>query len=822
MKYTKIQSFSLLLIYFIMSLGYLSAQEYELVDTYEEYIDAPREVVYLHLNKSTYIKGESIGFTAYVLDKRDKRPSLLTTNLYVSIEDTNHKIVKQKLIKVNNGIASNVFNVDSLFNSGYYNIKAYTNWMRNFNEPNYYNESIRVIDPEKENFIEKPIINNDIDAQFLPESGHLLNGILNKVGVIVKDNQGFGVPNTKGEVIDQNNKVLTAFTTNELGIGSFFLIADTKTNYSVKINHANEDFNFPLGQTVEKNGIILSVKRLKTKLYVSITTNEDTFDIIKSKRHTLLIHNGSGYEVMDIYFTDAPVINKVIEFNSIPAGVNILTLFDENEKPIAERMFFNYEGINIEKSDKVSATGYGDSLNVKLNFKNLSAERFHNISISVLPQETQSYNRHNSILSQTFLQSYLKSAVENGRYYFSDIDQKKILDLDNLLITQGWSSYDWNNMFLPDELPHPFEQGIMVKANINDQKYLNDVYLLHHSGDNPPQYKQTSNGNKSIIFDSTFPMNSNKVYVSRINDNGDLKPANLYLQSFPNKIPKLNTELNPKKPKSSYKVIESLNTTRPFTSRAKNEQILDEVLLEASNNKELVRSRKLSQYSYGTIKVPSQSDKLAYFYLEDYLRANRVSVSYNTTNQQMYFTAGRGVSFGNGGVRNNTVVVSGRNVSPIQDDTGGGNSAMLVYFNDVALSSTGFLYRFPMSEIDYIEINRSGLGAFGGSRGANGVIKIYTSTKTMFDSIDTKTAQNYNLPLTFSPSKKFYVPKYRYYNDDFYKAYGTVDWKPNLTTDSNGNMSFKIVKPEVPITLFIEGITNDGTFIFKEKSLSLN
>ena len=58
-------------------------------DTYEDYIDAPREVVYLHLNKSTYIKGESIGFTAYVLDKKDKKPSLLTTNLYVSIEDEN-------------------------------------------------------------------------------------------------------------------------------------------------------------------------------------------------------------------------------------------------------------------------------------------------------------------------------------------------------------------------------------------------------------------------------------------------------------------------------------------------------------------------------------------------------------------------------------------------------------------------------------------------------------------------------------------------------------------------------------------------------------
>jgi hypothetical protein len=773
-----------------MSFGHLSAQEYELVDTYEEYIDAPREVVYLHLNKSTYIKGESIGFTAYVLDKRDKRPSLLTTNLYVSIEDTNHKIVKQKLIKVNNGIASNVFNVDSLFNSGYYNIKAYTNWMRNFNEPNYYNESIRVIDPEKENFIEKPIVNNDIDAQFLPESGHLLNGILNKVGVIVKDNQGFGVPNTKGEVIDQNNKVLTAFTTNELGIGSFFLIADTKTNYSVKINHANEDFNFPLGQTVEKNGIILSVKRLKTKLYVSVTTNEDTFGNIKSKRHTLLIHNGSGYEVMDIYFTDAPVINKVIEFNSIPAGVNILTLFDENEKPIAERMFFNYEGINIEKSDKVSATGYGDSLNVKLNFKNVNPQQFNNISVSVLPEETESYNRHSSLLSQTFLQPYLKGYIENSRYYFENIDQKKQFDLDNLLITQGWSSYDWNNMFLPDELPHPFEQGILIKGNINNQDHLNDVFVLHHSRENPPQYKQTSDGNKSIIFDSNFPVSNDDIFISRIDAPNNLLPAQLYVQTFPSTIPNLPTKVNPLKPKDNYKIIENLNMITPLDFNLNKVQKLDEVVVESRFDKELVRARKLAIPAYVTVKIPSELDKLTFMYLQDYLMANRIYTHIRSQTQDLVFSTGLGSGTG-----------------------------MLVYYNDIPLISTNFLYRYPMAEIDRIEINRRGFG--GGARGANGILKIYTSQESMFSSSNKVTAQDYKLPLTFSEKKTFYTPKYQYYNDEFFKGYGTIDWKPELILDNQGNVEIKIKKPQVPITLFIEGI-NGSSFIYCKKTLELN
>ncbi|MEM9679030.1 MAG: hypothetical protein AAF901_01800, partial [Bacteroidota bacterium] len=59
----------------------------ELLDSYEEYAAAPREVLYVHLNKSTYIEGEMMGFKAYVFDKFTKERSLMTTNLYCTISD---------------------------------------------------------------------------------------------------------------------------------------------------------------------------------------------------------------------------------------------------------------------------------------------------------------------------------------------------------------------------------------------------------------------------------------------------------------------------------------------------------------------------------------------------------------------------------------------------------------------------------------------------------------------------------------------------------------------------------------------------------------
>ncbi|WP_400076040.1 hypothetical protein [Winogradskyella sp. R77965] len=778
---------------FFICFGFLSAQEesVDIIDTYEDYTASPRETVYLHLNKSTYIKGEFIGFTAYVLDKKDKRLSLLTTNLYVSIEDENKNIIKKKLIRVDNGIASNIFTVDSLFNSGLYNIKAYTNWMRNFDEHNYHVETIRVINPETEKYIEKPFVNNTIDAQFLPESGHLLNGVLNKVGVVVKDSQGFGVPIAEGQIIGKDNEVLTTFKTNPLGIGSFSLMADVNENYKVKINYANEDFTFPIGHDVKKSGVILSLRRLKTKVFASVTTNSETLDNIKNKRYTLMIHNGDNYDALDIYFTDDKVVTKVIEDNSIPTGINILTLFNENEIPVAERLFFNYEGIDIIKTDKVSATDFVDSLRVKLNFKAINPEVFNNISISVLPQETASYNRHHNVLSQTMLQPYIKGAIENGSYYFNNIDDKKRFDLDNLLITQGWSSYDWNNMFIPEKFPHAFEQGITLKANVNNQKHLKDTYVLHHFGNNQPQYKQTSEGNNTIIFENLFPIENSHVYISRSRENGNLVPAQLYLQTLPNVIPNLATATDLFQPDSGYKVIEKLDLSNPLSFSMDEKQRLDEVVVESSVDKALVRARKLGKHSYGEIKVIDQMDRLTFNTIFHYLAFNRVYTGINPATNE-------------GGLFNGRL----------------NRGAMAVFLDGIPLTSISILETYTMADIDYIEINRGGLGE--GFRGLNGAIRIHTSYKSLFDSSQSKTAQDYNLPLTFSENKKYYTPKYRYYNDDFFIGYGTIDWKPKLAVDSEGNVSFKILKPLVPITLFIEGMANDGSFIFEEKTVSLN
>ncbi|WP_296311855.1 hypothetical protein [Winogradskyella sp. UBA3174] len=793
MKILNLLRLPLILILFISpNFSANSQEDSDLVDAYEDYTEAAREIVYAHLNKSTYIKGEDIGFTAYVLDKKDKKPSLLTTNLYISVSDANNTIVKEKLIRVDKGVAINAISLDSTFSSGYYTFKAYTNWMLNFDEQNYYTESIRIIDPAAEEYVENAETGNNIDAQFLPESGHILNSVVNNVGVIIKDKSGLGIPNLKGEVLDKNNVVLSEFTTNQFGISKFQLLADINNSYRVKINYKDADLNFKINQRIKPNGIILSLKRQKTKAFLSIITNDVTLEKIRNKRHTLLIHNGDFYEVLDVYFNDKTAVTKIIDFSNCPAGTNILTLFNEEDQPIAERLFFNHQGINIISSDAVSAKKQYDSLTINLSYKTINPSQFNSLSISVLPEATLSYKKHHNILSHTYLQPYVNGSIERGKYYFTNVNEKKKYELDDLLLTQGWSSYSWDKIYSDATNQFfPFEQGITLKANVNgNEEDKVAKYMLHATPKWEPTMFEFNESENAFFIPNIFISETDKIYLSRLKSDDGLLPAKLYLQSIPSRIPALETKQNILIPNASNKLDIELNINSVAYQNLNEVQQLEEVLVVSDLDKLRIRTRELGKNRYGTIKIITDEDRYAFYILEDYLRANRVQTETSSTGEVTFF--------------------SGRSDNP-----------MMVYLNDQPLMGTSMLYRMSLNEIDYIEINRSGIG--GGIRGNNGELKLYTINTSVYRALGSnKSAQVYTIPLTFSEEKKFYVPKYKYYDDPFYKGYGIVDWKPQLKLDENGTISIKIKRPKTPITLFIEGIANDGSFVFEEKSISLN
>ena len=82
-----------ILIYFLS----FSQTNFNLEKVYRDYFDLPRESMFIHTNKTTYLTGENIWFKVYVYDKLNKKPSIETKNIYVGIFDSKGNQVSKKL-----------------------------------------------------------------------------------------------------------------------------------------------------------------------------------------------------------------------------------------------------------------------------------------------------------------------------------------------------------------------------------------------------------------------------------------------------------------------------------------------------------------------------------------------------------------------------------------------------------------------------------------------------------------------------------------------------------------------------------------------------
>jgi len=116
----------------------------------------PIEKVYLHLDKPYYAVGDTIWFKAYVTVEKHQ-PSGLSGVVYVDVINSQDSVMENLRLPVKNGFANgNITLTGDTYKQGPYRIRAYTNWMRNFDPDYFYDHTINVgnaIDNQVNTFI---------------------------------------------------------------------------------------------------------------------------------------------------------------------------------------------------------------------------------------------------------------------------------------------------------------------------------------------------------------------------------------------------------------------------------------------------------------------------------------------------------------------------------------------------------------------------------------------------------------------------------------------------------------------------------------------
>lgn len=311
---------------------------------------------------------------------------------------------------------------------------------------------------------------NNITVQFFPEGGNLVSNIPSKIGIKAVNSNGLG-KDVSGIIVDQTGAEVTKFNSSYLGMGSLILNPQPDKTYTAVIRHedgSEQRVSLPKSQP---SGYVLTVNNLDDiKIQASILLSED---LVGNGELKLVAQNqGNVYAVAKIK-SDKQIAKLAFLKEDFPAGILQLTLFNQANNPVAERLVFvsnAAETINLQVSSEKKE--YKSREKVNLDFSAAIGDKPVRGSFSVAVTNNAvvkpDLENESNIFSTLLLTSDLPGYIEKPNYYFLDNNPDRLQELDNLLLTQGWRRFSWKNVINNNEpvIRYQPEKSLVISGTL--------------------------------------------------------------------------------------------------------------------------------------------------------------------------------------------------------------------------------------------------------------------------------------------------------------------------------------------------------------------
>jgi len=464
-----------------------------------------REKIFLHVNKSFYVAGEILWFKIYCTDGSNNKPLNMSKVAYVELVDDNYNAVVQSMVELNNGYGNGSLYLPFSLNTGHYVIRSYTSWMKNFDSRFFFEGRVDIINPRKSASDTKPSP-VEYDVHFFPEGGHLVQGVSNKVAFKTTGSDGKGVA-CLGAIITSHGDTAAKFNTLKFGIGSFTFSPKAGEIYKVIIKVNDQTLTRDLPQ-VYPSGYVLKVTDGGDKLNVAVQNADSLF----TRPVYILVHNNYAIKQADQIHLIKGAGNLLVEKSKLDEGLSYITLFDEQHRPLCERLVFKRPAGKLLIRAQTDKPLYDTRKKVLLDLStttesnNLTAA---DLSVSVFRADELQSRNPDHISGYLWLRAALKGHIESPDYYLENTDKEANDALDNLLISQGWTQFDWNDIssgnafkikFLPEYIG-PIVTGRVIHTASNRQVAGITSYLTVNG--NPQQfYVAQSDSTGRILFNT--------------------------------------------------------------------------------------------------------------------------------------------------------------------------------------------------------------------------------------------------------------------------------------------------------------------------------
>ncbi|MFN3849414.1 MAG: TonB-dependent receptor plug domain-containing protein [Spirosomataceae bacterium] len=773
----------------------------KIIDQLDKYnLEYPQEKAYLHTDKPYYIAGETIWFKSYLVEGMTNHPDTVSVPLYVELVDNQAgRLIEKRTIKLDHGFGYGDFRLSDTLRSGYYQLRAYTNWMLNFGDDMVFTKDFKVYSTKDQ---APPTLSaKDIDFQMFPEGGNLVEGLDGRVGFKATDAAGKGI-DISGEILTEEGDTVVSINSENLGMGFFRFKPEVGKKYQAVVRYQSiytKRIDLPIAQ---KEGYTLTVDNTSNKTLIKVYVANNI-----QKPNTKMILIGQSRGVV-LYAGQTPV-GKKSAYISIPrekfaAGVVQFTLFDENLKPRCERVAFiePTKSLNFNITTHKQSYRTREKVNLDIEVKDNEGKPVEgNFSLSVLDQkQVVEAPFDENILTNLLLSSDVKGKIESPAYYFDKTNKNAAYHLDILMMTQGWRRFTWDKV-MQETLPKPtyfLEQGLTISGEVvrqNDKAFEKTVALtmMITGADSTRQFLMgEANKDGSFIFYGLDFKDSCDVLVQAVAGKNNRNTKIIFAK--PNtpkfrivKIPYGVVEID------ASELSEYLKRTRDALELEKKllfekAIMLGEVLVKAKKRENERDTRVLYGRADASINVENTYGAVSIF---DLIRGR---------------VAGVQVS---GDPMNPSIQIRG--ISSISLST-----EPLFLLDGVPVTKETLL-SVNVFDVEKIDVLKSAATtSMYGSQGANGVISVLTKrgNKNYDWSKDEAMGIKSQPFLGYYTAKEFYMPKY---DQDLpenvrpdYRS--TVFWSPIIKTDKDGKakVSFFNTDAETTMRVHIEGIAYGG------------
>lgn len=624
-----------------------------------------------------------------------------------------------------------------------------------------------------------PIVLNKIDLQFMPEGGDYIANIESKIAF--KALNEFGKPaDVEGIISNSKGEKVATFSSFHQGMGAFNLKAVPNEVYTAQITKPSGIHNIYSLPQAKLKGIALAVDTC-TNNSLQFSIKGDTTQLV----HCILHLRGEVLHSQTYSFKGITV-KESVNIEKWPAGIVHITLFDDFEKPIAERLVF----INHHKKMKISVSTdkpiYYPREKVQMTIRTTDETGKPipaNLSVSVLNDKIVAFanDKQDNILTSLLLTSDLKGKVHEPSFYFKEDEPKALPAIDYLLLTQGWRRFSWKTVLNGNarwDFPETYDK-IRGQIQKNNKGIRAKVSLVDAERKKVATLRTSENGR--FMFTGIDSMSNYTIYaksLTRKDKNIQIKFANLNFpaNNFSNDLSLGSASFTTQAQGVRKQEVNNSLTLQPNLPVNELLQGGGDFMLEDDET----RLDELVVIGYGTQKRSMLTGSVVSIRSEEI-----TGTQHDMLGALQGRVAGLEVSE-NSGFPGSSTSVQIRGTSSLSF-----SSEPLYVVDGVPVQNISMVSPSVINSIEVIK-DPSATGIYG-SRAANGVIIITTKGHPANNGLFrenkriAKASVRYHRPY-IQPTVEFYKPQYQDKDSVVTKPdyRETILWQPTVTTNHNG------------------------------------